>query len=440
MSGATDTIQLDLPDQTTPSGMHRTLTAVAALWSFLWLNGFYHLVLSPEHRASVAEAARPLRSTGGELVSFAAVAVVLAFFGIHVLKVHQSVYDRHLVKWRQRHDADFILRRLFAPYAHALVQHFDEILKRKSLEILRKVFCPFVTHGRSLIDARLIQRFYRALTVYWISQLNEMALLLWFLSAALYALLGRWTGAISEQHQAFLVVPLVTSLFAAAANAFGFVRFARRTVRARAADEIDEIIQERSAELEQYVLSAAKRYDMLIKDSKRLLGPAVIAGNGADTGESNHVFVASPMSSISPAEYTDERQLMLRIVGALANQHQVKVHYGGQDVESAERVDDPYVALTIGMRMIRASHGFVFHWPNRAASSALFELGFAVALGRQVLILVRDRNQLPYLLRAASQLPNVRECTYRDQEQLMTMLEQHIPELLGVRPNGVGVS
>jgi nucleoside 2-deoxyribosyltransferase len=50
------------------------------------------------------------------------------------------------------------------------------------------------------------------------------------------------------------------------------------------------------------------------------------------------------------------------------------------------------------MEVLQNSGSFVMLYPQKLTSSALFEAGYALALGRPSLFFVRDEKDLPYLM------------------------------------------
>ncbi len=81
----------------------------------------YSSIISPTHRAWLSERAaavtsNPLAGAFGQLGLGVAVFTGLAYVLVEVLKIYDDFYDRYMIKWRCRHDSDFILPRLCAPF------------------------------------------------------------------------------------------------------------------------------------------------------------------------------------------------------------------------------------------------------------------------------------------------------------------------------------
>ena len=112
-----------------------------------------------------------------------------------------------------------------------------------------------------------------------------------------------------------------------------------------------------------------------------------------------------------------------------------EVFYAGEKRPKQEWPEDAFIALSTDLREIRKAGAFVLLWPNATPSSALLELGYAIALRKHILILVRDPNHLPFLVRATSQLANVRRCEYRDADDLARLLREHKADLFGDSPD-----
>ena len=137
------------------------------------------------------------------------------------------------------------------------------MLRKHGLTILGRVFCPFTSSGDLAIEPRLVESFYRSLTLYWVSQVVEMGIIAWFAAVAVYGTIGRLAGTVSPDAQGKLMSVMALSVCLGAINALAFVRPVRKAVRQRAELEIDEIFQIYRAELRRRVLAEAARFNML---------------------------------------------------------------------------------------------------------------------------------------------------------------------------------
>src|SRR5271166_5837456 len=97
------------------------------------------------------------------------------------------------------------------------------------------------------------------------------------------------------------------------------------------------------------------------------------------------LFLAAPMSALDESDYATER------AGVLAEVE----HPGGFTGEAD--------ALRRDLTALRHARLFVLIYPGKIVTSALVEVGYALALRLPCLLLVRDRSDLPYLLNQAEQ-------------------------------------
>jgi len=114
------------------------------------------------------------------------------------------------------------------------------------------------------------------------------------------------------------------------------------------------------------------------------------------------IFVASPMDSLgTDTAFQIDREGVLRIVQALEQEMvEAKVHYAGSAIASRAAFDPELRGFEINCRALHTATAFVLLYPARIASSVLVEVGAALALELPIVMFVRSREDLPYLLRA----------------------------------------
>ncbi|MCE7888797.1 MAG: hypothetical protein DYH12_03685 [Sorangiineae bacterium PRO1] len=417
MAGLFDVAGLD-PAEAGAKGMRRVLFVVGFGFCFVWLQLYFTLVLSADERDSLSRLLGVLGSTGATTGVVTVLALVFSLLGVSYWRVHEAVYDAWFLKWRRRHDARFVLPRLFEPYAAHLRLNYRQSLEKHWRSLSIAVFCPFVDGGEYQVEPRLVNRFYRALTLHWAAILFEFALALWLVSV-----LGHYYWG---SHVPSELARLWTLSWAAAAlllvNAQVFRRLSKRLVERRCEEEIVDIKTRFPDRLQVLVTAAAKKHDFLHPHRGDLSEPAeapVPATAEGVPGLWDHAYLASPIAAHTNEEYVADRTLMLKVSEMLLESGFRKVHYPGADVKDHAAIEDAYVALLKDLRSIRESGTFVLHWPSRVASSALFELGYALALQKRVILLVRSRADLPFLLSPLSQLKNVHEAGYTDEPTLL---------------------
>lgn len=117
------------------------------------------------------------------------------------------------------------------------------------------------------------------------------------------------------------------------------------------------------------------------------------------------VFLAAVMAGHEgDAQYKVNRESVLALKRTLEQKNGCKsVFYAGTNIASMAGFDDDTLALNVDLQEMRASRNFVLYYPEKIASSVLFEAGWALVLGKPSIYIVRDRDDLPFLLNNASQ-------------------------------------
>jgi hypothetical protein len=113
-------------------------------------------------------------------------------------------------------------------------------------------------------------------------------------------------------------------------------------------------------------------------------------------------FIAAPMSSLGDAAYTLERGDVLAIMERLRTVHGLgSIYFAGAAISGREAFTNEVDALQEDLRALRDSCSFVLVYLSKIVTSALVEVGYALALRLPCLLLVRDKSDLPYLLNQA---------------------------------------
>lgn len=411
----------DLPKFLPATGSPETTKFVVSTAGFgfitAWLLILPQLILSPDHLARVSEILAP--TPQAPII----IGAVLAWLLIHVFEVHESIYDRLFVKWRARHDRDYLLPKLLSPFQDHLVHDYLRTVQPDARKYIDRIFCPFIT-GDFRIPRETVSRFYRALSWYWVTQLFEIFLLSSLLTVYLYGIWGRATDGITIDQQAGLLVTSAGLVVLSLINNLWLVRKMRRTLRNHSEKEIDEIFFFSRQKLETLVLAAA--------GDARILRPTTEtpAAGWTDSHkrqvlspDKTRVYVAAPMRSLDDEEYDRVRALMLRMSDTLRNFPGIgSVHYPGAAHPRRAKRGETLRNLNTGLRELARCDVLVLYYPQVVASSVLFEAGYALARGKQVILLVHNADDLPSLLRAAGQLNGVWEFVCTDEPSMFSIL------------------
>ena len=97
-----------------------------------------------------------------------------------------------------------------------------------------------------------------------------------------------------------------------------------------------------------------------------------------------------------------------------------------EDIESQRLLPPEDFSLSEDLEALRRSKYFMLVYPERIVSSVLFEAGLAVALGKPSVYFIRDRRNLPFLMKQAEQakLPaGVRIYEYESLSKIENLLQ-----------------
>ena len=117
------------------------------------------------------------------------------------------------------------------------------------------------------------------------------------------------------------------------------------------------------------------------------------------------VFLAAVMAGHEgDAEYQKNREAVLALIDVLKEKCGcTSVFYAGTTMPSKKQFDPKALALQIDLDAMRESKNFILYYPEKIASSVLYEAGWALMLGKPSIYIIRDDKGLPFLLNDAGQ-------------------------------------
>jgi len=113
------------------------------------------------------------------------------------------------------------------------------------------------------------------------------------------------------------------------------------------------------------------------------------------------IFISAPMAAFendndfksSKASLTD----VIREIKRSCGFHEV--FYAGREIESSKDFAAEGLAVIENFRAVKYSKYFLLIYPKKLATSALIEFGWAMAFKKPIIILVKNREDLPFLLK-----------------------------------------
>lgn len=114
------------------------------------------------------------------------------------------------------------------------------------------------------------------------------------------------------------------------------------------------------------------------------------------------VFLSSPMASLTDEEYRAFQQDMLKIQEMLRKACKAKsVFYPGMKINTKERFDGMQLAIRKNFKLIKQCEYLFVVYPGKIPSSVLTEIGYALALSKKIIVFVKEKSDLPYILQEA---------------------------------------
>jgi hypothetical protein len=184
-----------------------------------------------------------------------AVLTFLAFFLTEIIQVHDRWYDRYIIKWRFRYATDFILPRLVHPLASKLNYRFHKVAEENIGDFQERLFYPFVRDRDNRIAKNLLVRFYEKVTVYWLTQVNEILIVTLLPIGLCFA----WFTPVDPQYQNRLWKTIIALIVAFVLNRI-WAKSSRENVRLATEEEIKAIHSQYLVDLETALKEVCRDY------------------------------------------------------------------------------------------------------------------------------------------------------------------------------------
>jgi hypothetical protein len=112
------------------------------------------------------------------------------------------------------------------------------------------------------------------------------------------------------------------------------------------------------------------------------------------------VFLSAPMAAYADdAAFQAGRAEFQKVHDALAVDCGLRVYWAAKEIATMDDYETIDVSIEADLAALHSSRYFVLLYPQPMVTSALFEAGYALALNRTSHYFVRDRADLPFLMR-----------------------------------------
>jgi hypothetical protein len=223
--------------------LRNTFAAANGLFAAGCLSLFYESALTPAHKLAFQGtlAVVKLNPILGSIATVSLLGTVWGFITTFLLRLHDRLYEPHLVSWRAAYEADYILRSLCAAYPGPVSEQFferafnDETARAR---FMQRLFYKFIGDSKTP-HHELLERFYTAIRNYWLLALAEVYCLGFLVLTALYCYLA---GQTTPPYRTWIAVLLPAIVFRVWSNRY------LRKIRPITAEQISAVIQDHLAD------------------------------------------------------------------------------------------------------------------------------------------------------------------------------------------------
>ncbi len=172
-----------------------------------------------------------------------------------------------------------------------------------------------------------------------------------------------------------------------------------------------------------------------IKDNQKRIISRVIQKNDDKENEVEYeLFVSAPMTALKYIDSENYEKFRADVIEAIEH---IKMSEGSEFIYSAFKRIKSYDDLEphkIGtkkdLKALENSHNFLLIYPTSCATSALYEAGYAYALRKPSLYLIREGVTLPFSLLGAAAIDDlVTIVEYSSRENMLNILRNHLIEI-----------
>lgn len=119
-----------------------------------------------------------------------------------------------------------------------------------------------------------------------------------------------------------------------------------------------------------------------------------------------YIFISTPISGFSSAsDYSKFREWFVCNLNQLRNANPcVNIYCAAEHVDSHKHMGKPFESTRQDIVALDRSQGFILFYPEKIASSALIELGYALAKNTPILIVTPSKSVIPFMATAFDEL------------------------------------
>jgi len=134
------------------------------------------------------------------------------------------------------------------------------------------------------------------------------------------------------------------------------------------------------------------------------------------------IFLASPISGFdSQDEFQLYREEIKNLINKIKSMNEVsEIFSAAVSINTIFDYDDSKTSVKMDLEKLNFSTHFILLYPKKIVTSALIELGYAIAKNKKILIVTTGSDVLPYMMKNIDEvLEGIEICYFNDEEQAL---------------------
>ncbi len=157
-----------------------------------------------------------------------------------------------------------------------------------------------------------------------------------------------------------------------------------------------------------------------LKDNRRF-NPKYIYPNHISSIQKNTIFISAPMSTITPEEYKQLREFLIKLEKDLYSIGFTKVICPILNNNDPDHFDGKTKAIKENFSALKRVESMLVIYPKNLSSSTLVEVGYGIALSKKMVVFYKEK--LPYILQEAGEtMSHVKSFRFKDYSEIKSSL------------------
>jgi uncharacterized membrane protein len=193
------------------------------------------------------------------IVAFITITFIFSYIMINLLQIHDKYYDRYCVKWRYNYAITYLIPTLLRPIYDPIPEIVLISIKKNLGNFMENCYYYFVGDREMKIRKNLVVRFYESITKYWLSQIGEIAAIIFLSLLIVYFICSLFASNISftKSHIiAAIIASIILGLFKILSTRL------RKAATIKTKDQIDDIHKRFMNDLQNQFTSFCKEHNV----------------------------------------------------------------------------------------------------------------------------------------------------------------------------------